>query len=187
MPKLIPIFLALVGLVLSVVAVYAYFTSLEQSNPILFGTGSLAIELTDPNQLQFANLAPGDERQVEWQVKNTGSLNIQLKGRVDGRWESQLAELSSDSVKVTKVEYLDGENWIELVSGDQLLGSEWFYASDGGEGGVITLQPEQVVQYRLTALFDPTASDQYQEQTFQLEIHQAAKQTSDQANWPSEY
>ena len=48
---------------------YAYFTSQAVSANLVFQTGSLKVELTDPSQLEFSNLKPGDEQIVEFATK----------------------------------------------------------------------------------------------------------------------
>ncbi len=174
------------GLFMAVGVVYAYFTSQDVSADLVFKTGSLKIELVDPNQLEFVNLVPGEERVVEYSVKNAGSMPVYLKGKFTGGWTD--SDLDSFNLRPIKLEYrLDSGDWQTLVSNGPAIDVEYFYSTDNTETSLIELPTNQTVYWRATFKLASEVNDSYQNQEYKAQIHLAAKQVDDEAGWPNEY
>jgi len=165
---------------------YAYFTSKALSADLVFHTGSLKMDLTDPTQLSFANLKPGDKQVIDFSVKNSGSLPIYLKGKFSGGW----LEGSLDNTKLTpiKLEYqVAGSEWVTLMNNGPVLNEDFFYSHDNDSSHLIELASNQEIHWRATFQLAQDVNDSYQNQQYKTQIHFAAKQIDDESTWPSEY
>lgn len=106
----------------------AWFTADAEVDPIVFKAGTVEIDvgsylLEGPNNL---NWNPGDCNEVEWDIWNTGSKNIELKVNFDGEWSD---ELSDENINFS----IDDEDW-KLCEGN-------YYYTGGpvAEGEFITI------------------------------------------------
>ena len=178
--------LILVSFFVVVGVTYAYFTSQGVSAELVFQTGSLKIDLTDPTQLSFSNLKPGDEQLVEYSVKNTGTMSVYLKGKFTGGWQE--AGLDNSKLQPTKLEYqLNGGDWVMLVNDGLAIDEEYFYSSTDNEATLIELPVNAVVYWRATFRLASEVGDNYQNQEYKTQIHLTAKQIKDEAGWSESY
>jgi len=174
------------GLVFIVGVAYAYFTSQDVSADLVFKTGSLKINLIDPAQLDFSNLMPGDKRTVDYSVKNTGTVPVNLKGKFSGAWSDET--LDNSKLAPVKLEYqADDGNWVSLVENGPSYETEYFYANENNQSQLFELAPEATVNWRVTFQLAEDVADEYQNQEFKVKLHMAAKQTQAEATWPESY
>ena len=174
------LFFILVGIV------YAYFTSQDVSADLVFKTGSLKIELVDPTQLEFSHLKPGDEQVIEYSVKNTGSMPVYLKGKFTGGFMDE----GLDDAKLAPVELkyrLGNGQWQTLVTDGPGLNTEYFYSSDNTESKLISLEPDQILNWQVKFRFAEDVDDNYQSQEYKVRLHFAARQTKEGASFPETY
>jgi len=171
------------GLVLTG-GVMAYFTSKATTQQVVVGTGSLAITIDETTPLQFDNLLPGEEKIISWTVTNTGSTPVNIKGKIQGLWED---EALTGGLLATSVEAQVVGEWLSLLSVPTGINQEFFFSSTGQENALISLAKAESLPMRLKLQFDSQAPDEYQNQTYNLSVHLAAKQTNAGANWPESY
>jgi len=171
------------GLVLTG-GVMAYFTSKATTQQVVVGTGSLAITIDETTPLQFDNLLPGEEKIISWTVTNTGSTPVNIKGKIQGLWED---EALTGGLLATSVEAQVAGEWLSLLSVPTGINQEFFFSSTGQENALISLAKAESLPMRLKLQFDSQAPDEYQNQTYNLSVHLAAKQTNAGANWPESY
>ncbi len=165
---------------------YAYFSAKAVSANLAFHTGSLKIVLTDPSQLSFADLKPGDKQTVDFSLKNSGNLPVYLKGKFAGGWLE--GGLDNAKLQPTKLEYQLGDGqWVTLVSDGPALNSDFFYSQGNDATHLLQLASNQEIHWRATFQLAQDVNDDYQNQAYKVQIHFAAKQTNGVNGWPDEY
>jgi hypothetical protein len=182
--------IALVSAV-SVRATGAFFTGTKGSTNNKFTTGTLEINVLDQNlDSQFVNKTlatnwlPGQEVLINFDVKNTGTVPLQLRGYASGTWGNSTLD-SLDKVKVVKVERYDG-GWQELAS-NPLGITGYFYNAAGGMpvGPYYDVAPGARAQFQLTVKLSDDAGNEFQTGTFTSSIHVEARQaTTLTTTWP---
>lgn len=162
----------------------AYFTSSSQSDKNIFSSGDLKIEITQDDVLSVSNWFPGDEKSLEFSVKNSGTLAEYFKGYLGGSWSSE--NLDSSVFKITKVEREVNGVWIVT---DQNLNTEqeFYFSSDGTENTLLRFDPDRTQKFKLTVQLDENTTDEYQNETFSASLHLAAKQFVAGSQWPENY
>lgn len=180
----------LASLVLMGGATFAYFTATDTSTGNTFATGNMNVSITDQNadtdfvnEQLATNWQPGEERTVNFDVKNTGSLPIHLRGLATGTWGDTGLD-SQNKVKVTKVERWNGSSWETLTTNPSGITGYFYYSSNGADGGTfIEVPANERAQLQLTVVLDSTAGNDFQGEIFTSTITVEARQTTPGATW----
>jgi predicted ribosomally synthesized peptide with SipW-like signal peptide len=164
-------------------ATVAYFSDSDESGNNTFATGTLAINVdqtTNSYTTAFTNMAPSDVETVRFDVVNTGSLPVNIRGYAVGSWNT--SGLDDTIMKVTKVEYYNG-GWQTLAGdGTYALTGEYYYSDSGtASGTMMELAAGATENFRLTVEFDSSADNSYQGKTYTSQVHVDAKQIA--ASW----
>lgn len=160
-------------------ATYAWFDSQDTSGDNTFVAGTLTIDVQQNAEwtTPVTNWQPGEETTVRFDVKNTGSLPVYMKGYAMGSWSG--TGLNADMVKVTKVEYYDAGVWHQIIANPSGLTGEYFYNTNGVEADTMwALAAGATEQFRLTVLFSSDAGNSYQGATYTAQVHMTGKQTN---------
>jgi predicted ribosomally synthesized peptide with SipW-like signal peptide len=159
----------------------AYFTAQGSSEGNTFAAGTLSIDLNNANdstplQYSLTNWAPGNQTLVSFDVLNTGSMSINLRGQAGGTWGNPALD-EGNVVSVISVERWDGTQWQTLKTDDGGIAGDFYYSPDGSNSNLYAVNPGEKAQMRLTVKFSPLADDKYQGQTFTAAVEAQAKQT----------
>lgn len=182
MTKRIILSLVMVALVIiaTTSATVAYFSDTVTSTNNTFSTGTLDVDLYNQNtndNLEFSltDWAPGDETLINFDVLNSGSLPVNLRGYAVGEWN--FSPSNPDKVKVIKVErYVGG--WQQLANDSNGVNGLFYYSPDGTDLSLYTINNGKRAQMRLTVQFDPTAGDEYEGKVFDVSVVVEAKQVN---------
>ena len=172
-------------------ATYAFFTDTATSTNNTISSGTLDVSITDQNadsdfinETLGTNWAPGESKLVNFDVKNTGSLPVHLRGFASGTWGSSTLD-DQNMVKVTKVERWNGTAWETLVTNPSGITGLFYYTSNGTDGGTFfEVAPNERAQFQLTVMLDGTAGSDFEGGTFNSSITVHARQTTSGATWP---
>lgn len=163
-------------------ATFAFFTDTDNSTGNTLSTGTLEIDIVDQNSSDpfqaeslVTNWQPGEEKLVNFDVKNIGTLPVNLRGFASGTWND--AGLDSENrVKVVKVERYDG-GWQTLMTNAAGITGYFYDSSDGTSGGTLfDLAPGSRSQFQLTVKLDENAGNNFQNKTFTASLQVEAKQ-----------
>lgn len=162
-------------------ATFAYFTDSATSTANAFTAGTLNIEV-DQTGIQTSpvttNWAPGDDTPVQFNIKNVGTLPVNLEGGAVGNW-TDVENPEASSVKVTKVEFYNGTDWETVVNSSSGITHSFYYSPDGSINSLKVLAPGATLPVRVTVSFDKNISDvKYQGKTFSATLTVHAKQTN---------
>ena len=170
-------------------ATFAFFSDTKTSTENTFAAGTLEVNITDQNadtlfesEAIVSNWAPGDQSFVNFDVKNVGSLPVNLRGFATGTWGDSGLD-SQNMVKVIQVERWDGSNWVNILSNSSGITGYFYWSPDGTNTALYTVDSGDRAQLRLTVEFDPDAGDDFQNQTFTSSLQVEAKQTNDNTSW----
>lgn len=170
-------------------ATFAYFTDTETSTGNTFATGTLNISLVDQNKnSEFSaesiikGWAPGEDAEVNFDVRNTGSLPVHIRGNAFGTWGEEVLD-NANVVKVTKVERWNGSAWETLRSNSNGIVGDFYYSPNGGNANHYVVEPNSRAQLRLTVKLDGSANNDFQGKTFTSTLQVEAKQTTNGATW----
>jgi predicted ribosomally synthesized peptide with SipW-like signal peptide len=169
----------------TILSTRAYFTSQDVSPENVFTSGSLSVAISQGDVLAIENWHPGMKQDLEFEVTNTGTMPIYMKGYFGGQWGN--IELDPLLFEITALERKVADTWIQVVSEGLHVGEEFFLSSDGTENSLLSLEPGEVVTFRARTKLSETTGDEYQNEVFSVSLHVAAKQMVDSASWPSEY
>ena len=175
-----------VAAALLVGATFAYFSDSATSTGNTLTAGTLDIEITDQNsddlfldEVLVTNWAPGEQKFVNFDVKNFGSLPINLRGFATGTWGIGNSGLDSQNmVKVVQVERWDGSTWANMLANTAGITGYFYWSPDGTNTALYTLNAGDRAQLRLTVEFDAGAGNDFQGQTFTASLQANAKQTN---------
>ena len=179
--KKILISLGIIGIaaVAVVGATGAYFSDVKTSADNTFTAGTLTISIDQTMETinpVISNWAPGDTELVRFNVDNTGSLPVNLRGFANGTWNN--STLVDTLVKVTKVEYYNAAgNWVTIIANTAGLMGKYYYSSNGTNSGLYELAGGATEQFRLSVYFDSAADNAYQGKTYTASLTMEAKQT----------
>lgn len=179
--------LALVGGVAAsvVTATGAFFSDTETAGNNTMTAGSLDVSVSVQNEPTTAftnipledNWAPGEEVLVNFDVNNTGTLPLNLRGAATGTWGEPGLD-SQNMVKVTKVERWEGSGWDELVSNPAGITGLFYYSPDGTNTALFEVAPGAAAQFQLTVKFDEAAGNEFESKVFTTAVQVEAKQTN---------
>lgn len=166
-------------------ATFAYFTDTAESANNQFTAGTLEISIDENETHQpadpISNWQPGEERFVRFDVVNTGTLPVHLRGGANGVWGSgNNPDLNPDVVKVVKAEYWNQANntWRVIESNGNGVSNILHYAPGNNVASLQELAPGSREQFRLTVKLADEAGDVYQGKTFNAKVQVEAKQTN---------
>lgn len=170
---------------------FAFFTDTATSQNNTFATGTLDVSITDQNedtpfesQAIVSNWAPGEEALVNFDVKNVGTLPVQLRGFATGTWGNEALD-NQDKVKVTRVERFNGSSWETLLTNSNGITGLFYYTNNGlDNGSFFDVAPGGRAQFRLTVKLDDTAGNDFQSKSFASVLTVQARQTTNGALWP---
>ena len=170
-------------------ATFAFFSDTKTSTENTFAAGTLEVNITDQNadtlfesEAIVSNWAPGDQSFVNFDVKNVGTLPVNLRGFATGTWGDSGLD-SQNMVKVIQVERWDGSNWVNILSNSSGITGYFYWSPNGTNTALYTVTSGDRAQLRLTVEFDPDAGDDFQNQTFTSSLQVEAKQTNDNTSW----
>ena len=169
-------------LVLSVGVTSAYFTDQKSGSPNIFSTGTVTVMIGPHVVTGGSEFVPGSEYEIEFYVTNIGTLPVEVKGYFSGEWSNQ--ELDPGAISFNDFEALVEGNWMPIAS--SLQPNEEIEFSDSYTGSNV-LEQDEMKPYRVKMKLAETAGNEYQYETFTSNIHIAAKQIADGADWPAEY
>ncbi|MBP9751750.1 MAG: SipW-dependent-type signal peptide-containing protein [Candidatus Moranbacteria bacterium] len=168
---------------------YAYFSANKTAGGNTITTGTLSIDIqgqnTDAVMTSFTvtGLMPGETTLVNFDVKNTSTTGVQIRGAAFGSWVTP--GLDATKIKVTKVERWDGSVWATLASVDPITGI--FYDSPlGDDVGNYTIPAGGKSQFQVTVKLDTTAGDAYKSQVYNASLAVQARQLgAGPGEWPT--
>lgn len=169
-------------------ATFAYFSAKDTSTGNTLGTGTLTIDILDQNaDTDFAsealgtNWQPGETRLVNFDVKNTGTLPVNLRGFATGTWGYTSLD-NQNMVKVTKVEAWNGSDWTTLLSSSGITGY-FYYSPNGSNASLYEVAAGGRAQLQLSVTLDPLAGNDFQTKTFTATLQAEGKQINDITSW----
>ena len=170
-------------------ATFAFFSDTKTSTENTFAAGTLEVSITDQNadtlfesEAIVSNWAPGDQSFVNFDVKNVGTLPVNLRGFATGTWGDSGLD-SQNMVKVIQVERWDGSNWVNILSNSSGITGYFYWSPNGTNTALYTVTSGDRAQLRLTVEFDTNAGNDFQNQTFTSSLQVEAKQTNDNTSW----
>ncbi len=171
-------------------ATFAFFSATSTSTGNTFSTGTLNVSITDQNadtafqnESLGTNWQPGEERPVKFDVKNTGSLPVNIRGFATGTWGNPSLD-SQNKVKVTKVERWNGSSWETLMSNPSGITGYFYYSPTGTNTSLFAVSGGSRAQLQLTVKLDETAGNDFAGKTFTASLQAEAKQVNDSVSWP---
>ncbi|MBI4037482.1 hypothetical protein HY382_00350 [Candidatus Curtissbacteria bacterium] len=171
-------------------ATFAFFSDTEISTGNTFTAGTLEVDITDQNadtlfesEAIVGNWAPGDQSFVNFDVKNVGTLPVNLRGFAAGSWGTNELD-SQNMVRVVQVERWDGSSWVNIQSNPSGIIGYFYWSPDGTNTALYTVNAGDRAQLRLTVEFDEDAGNDFQGQTFTSSLQVEAKQLNDNTTWP---
>jgi len=181
----------LAALALAGTATFAFFTDNATSEGNTFSTGTLDVSITDQNsdtafegESIVSNWAPGEEALVNFDVKNVGTLPVQLRGFATGTWGNSGLD-SQDMVRVTRVERWNGAAWETLLTDSDGIDGLFYYTNDGTQNGTFfDVAPGGKAQFRLPVELDEDAGNDFQDSTLTSTLTVQARQVTSGALWP---
>ncbi len=165
-------------------ATFAFFSDSATSTGNVFAAGTLSIDITDQNEVTpfeaeaiVSNWAPGDENLVNFDVLNTGTLPINVRGFATGTWGDPGLD-GENRVRVIKVERWNGASWDPILDVPSGITGLFYDTNNGLVGGApFNVAPGGRAQYQLTVEFDPNSGNNFQSKSFTSSIQVEAKQT----------
>jgi predicted ribosomally synthesized peptide with SipW-like signal peptide len=173
---------------------YAYFSATETASGNTIATGSLSIDIFNQNtetalDFDIVGMMPGETALVNFDVKNTSTTDVQLRGAAFGAWATPNAILPTVAdntlVQVVKVERWDSSipGWDVLVAADPITG--YFYDSENGvDASHFTVPAGEKAQFQVTVKLDELTGDDYQNEVYDASIVVQARQFG-APNWPA--
>lgn len=164
-------------------ATFAFFSATDTSTNNVLSTGTMSLDITDQNadtafvnENLGTNWQPGETRLVNFDVKNTGSLPMNIRGFATGTWSDSGLD-SQNKVSVTKVERWNGASWETLATGP--VTGYFYYSSDGTSTGTLfDVAGGDRAQLQVSVKLDETAGNDFQGKTFTTTLQAEAKQTN---------
>lgn len=181
----IPLLILFFISIFAIVATKAYFTASADSPENIFTSGTLDLSIVQDSVLTVTNWKPGEEYTLEFNVENTGSLPIYLKGFLGGNWSNEA--LDKNVFKIVSLSQMIDGNWVNLTQNGVQIDEEFFVSADGTENTLLNLNPGEVKGLRVVVKLSENVSDEYQNQSFSTSLHMAGKQVSNGTSWPLTY
>lgn len=180
-PLLVVVFVSL----FAIMATKAYFTASADSPDNVFLSGTIGLSINQDSVLSVSDWMPGEEHTLEFDLQNTGSVPVFVKGYLNGEWSE--AELDPSVFEIVSVDLLYDGTWVPIFQDGLNLGEEFYIGADGTVNTITMLNPQEIVSYRFTTRLNNLVSDEYQNKTLTANLHMAAKQVAQGSDWPSTY
>ncbi len=188
MKQILKSFLIIAAAVAIVGGTYAYFSVKGEVLGSDITTGTLTIDIQDQNTdttmtpFHITGLLPGDTALVNFDVKNTSTSGVQIRGAAVGNWVD--TSLTDTMISVAKVERWDGFVWVTLASVDPITGI--FYDSPtGADTANYTIPAGGKSQFRVTVKLSVNAGDSYQNEVYNASLYVQARQAG-ATIWPAD-
>lgn len=191
------VFIVLAAVAIVGVGTYSFFSTTDTASGNTITAGTLSIDLLNQNTVvplsfALANVLPGQEVLVNFDVKNTSvASGVQLRGAAFGAWDSVTGG-DNTLFKVTKVERWNGSGWTTLASNPSGIAGIFYdsadgtddEANDGGADELFTVPSGGKDQFQLTVKLDESAGDIYQGEQYNASITVQARQVG-ATTWPA--
>lgn len=177
------LFISIFGLFVGVSL--AYFIYAGQTEAVATNTGSIELVITSTTPSELENWLPGEEKDLEYVIQNSGSSSLFIKAYLNGEWEDQ--SLSTSVAQIVYLDIWDGNSWVPLRIQPPQLGEEFEFYYDYTQAELREIIPNQEVRLRVGLKLDESTDNAYQNQAFQTSLHVAGRQTTEGANWPDGY
>ena len=169
-------------------ATFAFFSATDTSTENTLATGTLFLNIQDQNgaddfqaETLGTNWQPGETRLVNFDVKNTGSLPMNIRGFATGTWSFPLLD-SQNKVSVTKVEAWNGSSWVTLATGP--VTGYFYYSPLGTIADLYVVNGGDRAQLQISVKLADDADNLFQGKTFTTTLQAEGKQTNDLTTWP---
>lgn len=163
----------------------AFFTDVNSSSENVFVSGSLSVAVTQDEVLTVENWRPGEEYALAFLVTNTGSMPLEVKGKLHGAWGQSY--LDPEIVEIISFERNISGNWVTVNATGLTVDQEFYLSQDGTEATLQSLQAGESAEFRATIRLSEDTPDEYQNQMFATSLHIAGKQATAGSSWPAEY
>ncbi len=180
-----PLLILSMFVVLVISTTTAFFTSSSESDDNIFKSGDLEIDVIQDNVFNVQEWSPGSEHTLEFSMLNNGTLNEYVKGYLGGSWDNE--SLDPTVIKISKLERRVNNEWLVIESGAREIGDEFYLSDDGTMYSLIELGSGSKEDFRITVKLVETIGDEYQNEIFVANLHLAARQSIEGADWPSIY
>jgi predicted ribosomally synthesized peptide with SipW-like signal peptide len=180
-----PLLILSLFVVLAISSTTAYFTSFSESEENIFTSGNLNIEVTQDSVLSVQDWAPGSQELLEFSIVNIGSMAEHVKGYLGGTWSNETLDPSVFEIK--QLERKVSDVWVVVDSDGLTLSEEFYLSADGTEATLLELNPNEKEDFRVTIGLSEETGDEYQNETFSMSLHVAAKQVYLGSEWPATY
>ncbi|HLN18616.1 MAG TPA: TasA family protein [Patescibacteria group bacterium] len=166
-------------------ATYAWFNDQGQVNGTST-TGDIELRIYDQNttnafNFHLTNLAPGETKQLNFDIANVGTLPQYLRGWITGEWGD--SSLDENLMQIVRVERWTGSAWDTLTSNDNGITGAFYYSPNGTDSNLFQVDPNNRAQLRLTVKLDEDANNTYENRTFNAQLTIQARQTMSGAQW----
>ncbi len=175
---------AVLGTMIGMSSTIAYFSSRQTTDANSFQTGTLEVDISQATPLNVSNWQPGESKQVEFVINNTGQLPLFARVVLDASWSDD--QLGTDVIERTSVDRWIAGNWVAVSTQVQPATDPMFISTDGTENTLLALLTNGQERFRMTIQLSPNAGDEYQGKTLSGSVTVTAKQTNDGAEWPIE-
>jgi len=175
--------IAFVGI--SVGIATAYFTGSSWLSGQVLGTSALSIQVEQVSPVSFDAFIPGEPQEFTWKIRNTGSAPVHLAARFSGEWENPA--LITTMFRLTAIEYqvTNGQSWQPIAVESIVSGQPWFLSPTGLESDLVTLDEDSELLVRGNFVLAESADNSYQMTNFPFSLQVIAKQTTNDAVWPT--
>jgi hypothetical protein len=140
---------------IAAVGAWGYFTNQSWLQLGSAHTGRLEIVASTDNYQSLSDgLLPGEHREIEWNVQNTGVSPVHIRTGFQRDWSDQGKD--AQMLQITEVNYsVDAQTW---ESAHRPEDSGWWYLSqDNEEAGLLTLDAGETVTVKTKVQLDPSA------------------------------
>lgn len=175
--------IAFVGI--SVGIATAYFTGSSWLTGQVLGTSTLAIQVEQLSPSAFDSFIPGEPQEFTWKIRNTGNTPVHLAARFSGQWENPALDAGLFRLSEVSYQVPGSPSWqpiaIESIVSDQ----PWFLSPSGQESELVTLDEDSELFIRGNFVLAESADNSYQMTNFPFSLQVIAKQTTQDAVWPT--
>lgn len=180
-PLLVVVFVSMFAFV----ATKAYFTASAGSPDNIYTSGTIDLIINQDSVLSVTNWKPGEEHTLEFDVQNTGTLPVYLKGSLRGEWDDSL--LDPNMLEVVSLEKLVNGTWVSITQDGLNIDEEFFVSADGTENTLTMLEAQDTTSIRMVTKLSQSVTDEYQNKVYTAALHVAGKQVTQGSTWPTTY
>ncbi len=175
--------IAFVGI--SVGIATAYFTGSSWIRGQVLGTSTLAIQVEQMSPETFSAFIPGEPQEFTWKVRNIGNASVHLAARFSGEWENPALITSMFRLTAIAYQITGGQSWQPIAVDSIISGQPWFLSPTGLESELVTLDEDSELFIRGNFVLAESADNSYQMTNFPFSLQVIAKQTTQDAVWPT--